>query len=703
MMFVILLINANAQTANYSFAGKQISDTRHMANGKWAFSRHMITGSDGKWLTGNDDNLARRPGLLNAGLKRNVPLQTHHIVFIFDKSVDMVVCASADTTFEDLWNLSWTSNDTLEGDMTDGYYYVFCFMENILPSIYYPIMVKNFHVYKDMDTTILSSSATHNINLMAYDENGNPLENYLHLGDCWDLDLEFPDGIKSAYASIGGCGPSKASGIKMSDFPPEIKIGWGKTDVARNNLPYKDYVISYPILAGLSTDTTQTIFASDYRYFPVYFHPTPAATESCFGFGDGVCQNDSLMGYADCFVPAFVSKSDYPARPTDTIKVYSTEFTVDTNKVFHASNILHVENFEKFYYICGPVMYLTSNEDIDLNCGDYYPPVAGDYLLSNGNPVVMGTTAPFNMTESFSVSNSKLIQLLPHFNGQANEQRIVDFSLGTWDLWKGDQHLYHDSLRGSYISYGTTDNSVYTVILNDSNYTLSGQQGYLQSKLTYDLKLNDPNPPTLFAFKVLQGDSVRTEIINGYPASIKLTAGDYDYSPPQYHHVYHSLADIQLYYKEFHDTSWYDLPINAQTEFFNSLNGMPYLADLQPVMNQFPDSALIDIRITLIDSAGNSMTQTIHPAFLIRDALVGSGTKRITNSCLLFPNPASETLHIGVTDDRITASVYASTGQLLIEETDSRDLDISGLPQGFYLVRIRDNFTGNYSFGKFIK
>jgi hypothetical protein len=701
-MSVILLSNLQAQTTNHQTSVNRISELSHLASGKYAFCRRMTTGFDGKWITGNDYNKANSSGQLHTGRKSDVPIQTYHIVFHFDKPVYMVICTNADTVFDYGWNLLVINDTTLEGDMTVGYYYFFSFMESYHPTKLYSIMVKNFHIYKDMDTTILSSSANHNVNLIAYDENGNLLVNNYRGGDGWNLDIEFPNGIKTAYASMGACGPlTVLSANLMSDFPPEVKIGWGRTDVSIT-LPYKDYVNSYPILPGISADTTMTIFASDYHYFPFYFYPSPAATESYFGFGDGACQNDSLMGYADSFVAAFVS-TDYPARPIDTVKVFSTEFTVDTNKVFHASGVLHVENFEQFYFISGPVMYLKSNDNLDLTCGYNYPPVKGDYFLSDGNPVAFGTTAPFNFTQCVSVSNSYDIELYPQFKGQANERRNVDHSVGTWDLWKGNQHLSHDSLLENHISYTTPDNGEYTVILNDSNYTLIGQQGYLQSKLSFTLSKSDPNPPTLVAFKVLQGDSIHTEIIRGYPASIELTAGDYDYPPPLYVPIYHSLANILLDYKEFHDTKWYDLPVSAQPQFFDSLSGMPYLADLQPVLEHYADSALIDIMISLFDSAGNSTIQTIHPAFLIRDALVGYGRNSITNSCLLYPNPASETLHIGVPDDQITASVYSSTGQLLLEETGSRDIDVSGLKQGFYLVSIHDIVSGNYSFGKFIK
>ena len=696
----ISLITTHAQTTDQPFAVNKTSDIHRLVNGKYAFSRQMVTGTDGRWFTGKEEKASFTSGTLSKGKKSESIAITHHIIFHFDKMIDMVVCDGTDTTFFDSWNMVWTSDTTLEADMPDGYYYFFCFLENINPTIFYAILQKNFHVYKDMDTTILSTSAIHTINLVAYDENGNPVVNHYHNGDCLGLNLEFPDWVNSPYASIGFCGITHVTGIRMSDFPPETKTTWCKTDVT-NTLPYKDYVISFPILTGISHDTTQTITASDYRSFPLSFHSSPEAIESYFGFGDGIIQNDSLLGYADYFAPAFVS-TDYPGRMTDTIKLFIAEITCDTNKVFQAARIVHVENFSDFYVVATPVFYLTGDQKLDLSCGFNFPPVEGDYRLSEGNSVIAGSSAPYTVVQCVSLTNNYLIKIIPFFKGQANERRDVDRYFATWDLWKGNQHLVHDSLRGLQLVYGTMDNSTYTVILNDSNYTLYGVQGYLQSSLTFDLSKSDPNSPTVIAFKAMQGDSMRAELIHGYPASIRITAGDFAYPYPGYP-IYHALSDIQLQYKDFNDTAWFDLPLVANPDLLDPLSGMPYSADLEQVMNQFPDSALIDVRIFLTDSAGNSNTQTIHPAFLIRDALVGAATKNENNSCLLFPNPASEMLHIGMPDDQITVLVYSSAGQLLMEASGSRMLDISGLQKGFYIVSILESASGKKYFGKFIK
>ena len=698
------LTGAEAQSFDHQPDRNTISEITHLKNGKYAFSRHMATGFDGKWNTGNEDHWQMKSVLPNPKRLSDGPLQTHHISFHFDDWIDIVMLNSADTAFYDSYNLFWNSNHTiLEGDIPDGYYYFFCLMQGLgQTSLLYPLMEKNFHIYKDIDTTISTSSGIHSVNLLANDENGNPVINHCKFGDSWTCILEFPDAMKYPYTSVGFCGSVYITGIMMSDFPPEVKITWGKTDVT-TELPYKEYVLTYPVLAGINRDTTLTINASDYLYTPVYFHSSPAATESIFGFGSGTILNDSLMGYAHYFVPVFITPSDYPGRLADTIKIFTAGATCATNKLLDATRIVHEENFDKSYDISSPVMYMTPAYKLDLTCGYNYPTVAGDYLLSNGNSVAMGSSTPFNMSQSYTVPNSNFIQIYPQFKGQANERRDVDRSFATYDVWKWDDHIYHDSLLDGIVTYGTSDNSVYTVVINDSNYVFFGQQGYLQSKLIFDLGNNDPNAPTLIALKVLQGDSLRTEIINGFEASVKFTAGDYSYTLPQNLPHYHSLANVQLEFKGFTDTTWQTLPVTIDLQSFDSLSGMQYIADLSPAMNQIPDSSLVDLRVTLVDLAGNLAIQTLHPAFFMRNALVGYGRKTMINSVLLFPNPASETLHIGAVDDQITTWVYTSTGQLVLQVAGSRELDISGLQAGFYLVKVKDQINGNYSIGKFIR
>jgi len=74
----------------------------------------------------------------------------------------------------------WINDNTLEADIEEGYYYLYChFMPYFLPDWVSHIIVKNFHVYKDMDTTINMFSAQNVTTLNLLDENNeliNPSE-----------------------------------------------------------------------------------------------------------------------------------------------------------------------------------------------------------------------------------------------------------------------------------------------------------------------------------------------------------------------------------------------------------------------------------------------------------------------------------------------------------------------------------------------
>lgn len=69
----------------------------------------------------------------------------------------------------------------------------------------------------------------------------------------------------------------------------------------------------------------------------------------------------------------------------------------------------------------------------------------------------------------------------------------------------------------------------------------------------------------------------------------------------------------------------------------------------------------------------------------------------------LFPNPASNTLNIESINPVAQYSIYNKTGQLLTEGTlDNKTIDISQLPQGFYILKLIDQ-NHNLHTKKFIK
>jgi hypothetical protein len=349
-----------------------------------------------------------------------------------------------------------------------------------------------------------------------------------------------------------------------------------------------------------------------------------------------------------------------------------------------------------------PILFLNTQNDLILSTEGNFPPVPSDYKVAAGNPVNFGTTAPFSISWGFNSGNDYQIWERSHFRGQTNERRYIDVGMGTYYIREGNTLLAYDSIRTFDIKFNAWELGLYSVILNDSNYMLLGRRGFSQTNLTFDLSKEDANSPTLLAFKIRKCDSISTELIHGYDASVKFTAADYTYPAPGIR-LYHTIEEVHLYYKEYSDSIWYEVQVNAQPELLDSLSGMPYFADLGPMMNQFPDSAWIDLKVVLIDSTGNSNTQIMHPACLIRDALVGVATFSPEIVFKIYPNPVTDKLNISTNANHFTVSVYTVTGQLIMEGSDCRSFNVSGLDSGVYLVRLTNTKDRQSFTSKFVK
>ena len=65
------------------------------------------------------------------------------------------------------------------------------------------------------------------------------------------------------------------------------------------------------------------------------------------------------------------------------------------------------------------------------------------------------------------------------------------------------------------------------------------------------------------------------------------------------------------------------------------------------------------------------------------------GVAERKNSVFAFPNPASETIHIeGIEASEV--NVYNALGQVVKTVLGTNEIDLSGLAEGVYLVRITD-------------
>jgi|GEM_PF-2877465 len=682
------------------------SEQQRLANGKYV-CKTVITATE------NDNpvefNLVRRESRQENHKylsKPGNPKQNYHIKFTFNALCESFYCIGADTTFSAFWNMTWTGNNTVEADMPEGYYMI-CgeFSKNYAydKDTLFLIYQKDFHVYKDLDTTISTASAIHDLFLEALDENGTHIQNPLKSGDGFGIINELSDEYIIDYTAaihMGNFNPA----IKISGTNPGVKILFSRTNVL-NKEDYHQYLISYPALMNIDSDTTLTNVPEDMKHFPFVYHPSPSFDDSYFAFGFGSVANDSLTGTVDTFVGASIT-TQYPGK-SDTIQVHVYGPACDTNKAFFAALVDHREcepvTLCSLHDIFGPIFYLDPSGPLILSSNGNYPPVEGDYHAQNESVATFGTTSPFNVTWNYTEPGSWLINIMQHFKGQTNERRNCDMMSGTWDIWQGNQHQWHDSITYYSITYGVPSLGLYTLVLNDSNYIVTGKPGYLRIEMDMDVGGPDPASPTLQAFKIMTGDSICSEVIKGYPASIKLTAADLTHLPPDFTRCYHSLADARLYMKAYDDTPWIELLLVSQNNLLDSLCGMPYYADIAQSLSRFPDSTFVDFKVELVDSAGNATIQVMHPACMVRDAIVGIDPSPPGKATYIFPNPVKDILSIHCAETEIATTVFSVTGQVIVTTTDSRSIDFSGKNPGIYVVRVIGHQSGKVSCFKIVR
>jgi len=338
---LILVLSAHSQVIETRNGMKCATTVTPLKNGKYAISRSVTRNTEATW-SGVQSSMPADFSL-HPDPERNsdASVPTYHVIFHMDFPGPSFFCTNADTIFMLYLNMTWT-NDGLEADMPEGNYYLFAEFERYTPtkdSLFY-VFQNNFRVYKDIDTTILHTSARNTVKLSLYDKNGVELQNKHQSGDSFGLLFEFPDSCFSNTFSITYSGYAVPD-LKFSDVSPEIKLVMGKSNVPLTR-PYYDYIVQYPTLNGLAGDTAMAFEPSEYRHFTFCHHPTPAFDTAFYHWGNGTIINDSLMGLPETFVATWLTR-EYPGNRTDSSYVYMAGIPDNSLKQNIAALVGHSE------------------------------------------------------------------------------------------------------------------------------------------------------------------------------------------------------------------------------------------------------------------------------------------------------------------------------------------------------------------------
>jgi hypothetical protein len=702
IFFYFLFIFANAQIIQNRTGYKFKTDISPLENGKYSYLSAVCRDTSAKIIIMRPESAtgSGNPGLPGRSQAKSLPI--YHVVFHFDQGPWDVMCNGTDTMFN-VFNMNWINNYTVEAYMPEGYYDILSsFFDAAIEPAY--VFAKNFHVNMNRDTTILFTSANHQVTIIGIDENWNLLPDNEKSGDQLGVLIEFPDSFNCPLVG-GSFGGWPTDHVKFSDVRPDIKIYLGETAMVKYK-QYHRYEIAYPALMGITHDTTLTFYPINYRQYSLIYNSSPTVTQPFFVYSYGN-MNNCLLGPLDYMLFSF-GVADTPSEVVDTVKFFSSNMAVDTNKYLFCYGLSHCEDRPSAWpgfnrHINDWLYYSTPYSTLVLAALGKYPPVVGDYEVPEGSTAHVGNNAPFNIVYANNSPVNLEIRVSSFFTGQSNERRGVDDYYGTYDIWKGEQHLYHDSLHNGAVIWGATVPGIYSVVLNDSNYMINGKAGYLQAKVTFDIGNEDPNPPRLRAMQILMGDSIAPTVVRGFSSSVRFTAGDWISVPNVYFKVYHQLREVHLSVKNYTDTAWQELVVQSHPENLDSILGMPYTADLEQVLSQYPDSAWVDLKIELTDSAGNSNVQIIHPAFLVRDVMTRIKPVKRDPKVIIYPNPASDKITIDTAEEDVCVTIYTITGQPVTEVFNRKEIDISLLKSGLYIVRIKNTINGRITFAKFIK
>jgi hypothetical protein len=190
---------------------------------------------------------------------------------------------------------------------------------------------------------------------------------------------------------------------------------------------------------------------------------------------------------------------------------------------------------------------------------------------------------------------------------------------------------------------------------------------------------------------------------NNDAASLLIALGDYVLSEDLSHFVYKEGTTARLSYKNYQSDNWIDLPFTEIPESFDSLYGKVYTVSLSGILSQVTDSSYIDLKVELTDSTGNTMIQTLHPAFLV-DNTVGIHETPFDKSTLnIYPNPITDNSIISfdlTQNTNVKLSVYNMNGQLmnvLLDKTMGKGNHqinwTSKINPGVYLLKLETSNT----------
>jgi D-alanyl-D-alanine carboxypeptidase len=354
-------------------------------------------------------------------------------------------------------------------------------------------------------------------------------------------------------------------------------------------------------------------------------------------------------------------------------------------------------------------------------------------LIQNGQVnfnAPISTYLPLAVVQGFdNYQNIKIKNLLSHTSGITDPQSDFQARLNYWIYMRFEDIPLDSLLFWSYASPKGFGNYYYSnanfYLLAEIIKSVSGisYQNYITNNIITPLGLSNTDfntiPTGSFMRGYLKGSFYGRDIV--FPENIGLVPDSlYDFTEASNSWGY-GAADIwsnttdlikfhtALFGGQLINANWLDTMKTVVTNTgdmgsyghgmiqFKSFNGGPIYAYGHTGTAFGYGSMLCYIPglNVYMCSAGNYMK--IGQEFLQRDIynfltnnITNIAETDLNNTIGIYPNPTAKLLNINTALQNIQASVYSTTGELVLDKKNTYTLDVSALPTGLYILQLQD-------------
>jgi hypothetical protein len=308
--------------------------------------------------------------------------------------------------------------------------------------------------------------------------------------------------------------------------------------------------------------------------------------------------------------------------------------------------------------------------------------------------IKIGNSCPINAFVARNYINASRVKqsiFYCTYLGQRGETRTSDLYNLKMEIRYNDSIVCSDySKMATFLSSWAKakhPDGVFNAVFTNNNVKVDTVAGKNITKITFDQRKSDWTPPTLQMLQMrnLNDSTITNQFKSPEDGSVEFAGGDFSYvSTGSYYDC--QPMNAKVYYSQNGKDEWTELKATEDPAFYNyPAFGYFYHCPLNMV-NVKSENCWYDLMIELTDTAGNTQTQILSPAFKISQTTSVSDIKSEISPCKAIVS--GRTLYI-TNADGATAKLYSTTGQCVGVYNDAtQPISINNLTCGIYIVEI---------------